>query len=712
MRVEVPGGAVIDLGVTETSPTIGIVDYSRRVTDDFGVTTVVARKFARRMSVRMIMPASNVDAVQRALADLRATPALWVADDRFASLSVTGFYKDFSLDLALPASSYCTLTVEGLAEADAFVDAGIDPAPVGDVSTLQLLQPQTVTDAVLTASSVAETDYPAWSVATTYALGARVIKAATHRIYESAAAGNIGNDPAGVSGKWLDVGPTNRWAMFDQALGSVTSADGSIVVTLDPDAAINAVALLDVDAATVRVQAAGYDRTLAPVARPGMVTFLDMPPTATPVTVTISGSGAVSVGTLMLGTLVGLGTTEISPTAGITDYSRKETDDFGDVIVVERAWAKRMSVRALLRTDALDTVAGRITAVRARPCLWIGDEGTEAVTIYGFFKDFSIEVGENVSALSLSIEGLSAAGKVAPIDIGGDVSWVDVVDDDPSRPKPQDGADVTSENTAANTAAVGAKSADVVLDELNLTGELGLENENFVKRMEGVDPVTGFQRATIMVDYMGIARASQAIVAGPDGSVIGWAANEFYWYDTGVPGSVPRQAGKIVDGRWTLWDVYIDKLEVGSVIRQSINPGAVTDSATFTAPDVTITSASETTIIETPFFEVGDALYGKALAGVSFLQDGTSNFDTAIRVRSYIDTGGGYVLVRDKIGGMDVDSGNARFASNVGFNLRLSSGTPARIKITGQASLLPSGHGTLSSSVVREPAIDLFRGQR
>jgi hypothetical protein len=712
MRVEVPGGAVIDLGVTETSPTIGIVDYSRRVTDDFGVTTVVARKFARRMSVRMIMPASNVDAVQRALADLRATPALWVADDRFASLSVTGFYKDFSLDLALPASSYCTLTVEGLAEADAFVDPGIDPAPVGDVSTLQLLQPQTVTDAVLTASSVAETDYPAWSVATAYALGARVIKAATHRIYESAAAGNIGNDPAGVSGKWLDVGPTNRWAMFDQALGSVTSADGSIVVTLDPDAAINAVALLDVDAATVRVQAAGYDRTLAPVARPGMVTFLDMPPTATAVTITLSGAGAVSVGTMMLGTLVGLGTTEISPTAGITDYSRKETDDFGDVVVVERAWAKRMSVRALLRTDALDTVAGRITAVRARPCLWIGDEGTEAVTIYGFFKDFSIEVGENVSALSLSIEGLSAAGKVAPINIGGDVSWVDIVDDDPARPKPQDGADVTSENTAANTAMVGAKSADVVLDELNLTGELGLDNENFVKRMEGVDPVTGFQRATIMVDYMGIARASQAIVAGPGGSVIGWAANEFYWYDTGVPGSVPRQAGKIVDGRWTLWDVYIDKLEVGSVIRQSINPGAVTDSATFTAPDVTITSASETTIIETPFFEVGDALYGKALAGVSFLQDGTSNFDTAIRVRSYIDTGGGYVLVRDKIGGMDVDSGNARFASNVGFNLRLSSGTPARIKITGQASLLPSGHGTLSSSVVREPAIDLFRGQR
>lgn len=276
----------------------------------------------------------------------------------------------------------------------------------------------------------------------------------------------------------------------------------------------------------------------------------------------------------------------------------------------------------------------------------------------------------------------------------------------------QAGADKTSDNIAANTAMVGGKLSGVVLDELNLTGELGLGNENFVKRMEGVDPVTGFQRATIMVDYMGIARASQAIVAGPDGSVIGWAANEFYWYDTGVPGSVPRQAGKIVDGRWTLWDVYIDKLEVGSVIRQSINPGAVTASTTFTGPDVTITSASETAIIETGFFEVGDLLYGKAIAGVHFLQDGTLNFDTAMRIRSYIDTGAGYTPLDDFVSGQDVDSGNVRFCWNVGFSIELSSSTPTRIKITGQASLLPSGHGTLSSSAARTPVISLMKGQR
>ena len=308
-------------------------------------------------------------------------------------------------------------------------------------------------------------------------------------------------------------------------------------------------------------------------------------------------------------------------------------------------------------------------------------------------------------------ESPMARGDLAAIVLASEIAFTN--GDLLSDLKPAEaGADKTSNNVAADTAKVGGKLSGVVLDELNLTGELGLDNENFVKRMEGVDPVTGFQRATIMVDYMGIARASQAIVAGPEGSVIGWAANEFYWYDTGVPGSVPRQAGKIVDGRWTLWDVYIDKLEVGSVIRQSINPGAVTASTTFTGPDVTITSASETAIIETGFFEVGDLLYGKAIAGVHFLQDGTLNFDTAMRIRSYIDTGAGYTPLDDFVSGQDVDSGNVRFSWNVGFSIELSSSTPTRIKITGQASLLPSGHGTLSSSAARTPVISLMKGQR
>jgi len=433
VKVVTAGGETIELGTTETAPTIGIIDYSKRVTDDFGVTTVVERGFARRMSVRLGVPFDDVDGLQRRLADLRATSAMWVADERFNSLSVRGFYKEFEIDLAVPPLSFCTLTVEGMVATDQLTDAGGDPAPTGYASTLQLLQPVIMTNSVLATSSVIEDDYPEWSAGISYALGAHVIKAATHRVYESAKAANVGNDPAGASGLWIDVGPTKRWAMFDQALGTASTATGSIEVTLTAGT-VQAVALLDVVATAVRVRATGYDRTLAVGA--GAVTFLDLPSVTGAVTVTITGPSTVSVGTLLIGSLVALGITEASPTAGITDYSRKDVDDFGEVTIVQRAWAKRMTAKALIRTDAIDAVANRITAVRARPSLWIGQAGLDSLTIYGFFKDFSIEAGDGVSKLSLSIEGLSVAAKVEPLS----VEWENIKDSNPAKPKPDDGA--------------------------------------------------------------------------------------------------------------------------------------------------------------------------------------------------------------------------------------------------------------------------------
>lgn len=409
MKVIAPGDVEIDLGITEATPSIGITDYSRRETDDFGVTAVVPRKFARRMTLRFKLPSASVDDVQQTLADLRAVPAQWVASEDFAWLNFEGFYKDFSIDHAAGEASFCSLTVEGLAESETVTDSGEDPSPVG-ASSLMLIQPAAITTGTLVASNVPETDWPEWSNITVYAHGAKVIKAATHRIYESAVDTNVGNDPAGTSGKWIDVGPTNRWAMFDEALGTVTTRADSIAVTLDAGTA-NAVALLDVVGATVRVQKGAYDQTKAVTS--GAITFLDVPAATGNIVVTVSGSGSVTVGTLVVGQLVMLGITEASPTSSIADYSRKEFDDFGEPTIVERAWSKRMTAAALIDTAALDIVANRIAAVRAKPAIWIGRAGTDALTIYGFFKDFGIEVGQTVSKLSLSVEGLSKAAPAA-----------------------------------------------------------------------------------------------------------------------------------------------------------------------------------------------------------------------------------------------------------------------------------------------------------
>lgn len=221
-------------------------------------------------------------------------------------------------------------------------------------------------------------------------------------------------------------------------------------------ARIEGVALLDVMAATVRVEADGYDLTQAVTG--GAVTFLDLGGKGS-VKVTISGAGTVSVGTLLIGRVVALGTTEASPTAGITDFSRKEVDDFGEVTIVKRGYAKRMTAKALIRTDALDIVANRIAAVRALPSLWIGQDGLDCLTVYGFFRDFGIETGAGVSKLSLSIEGLSAADKAAPL-----IEWEAV--GNTGGKKPTDNADKTSDNTAKDTSSVGGTPSKTINDQL------------------------------------------------------------------------------------------------------------------------------------------------------------------------------------------------------------------------------------------------------
>ncbi|WP_380925490.1 hypothetical protein [Sphingomonas leidyi] len=410
-------GTAADLGVTETSPTISLVDYSRRETDAFGVTTVVQRAWAKRIALRTRIAAKDVDDVRRHMVAARATAALWIGEPEFDALTLYGFYKEFELALELGEVSFFTLTVEGLPEADASAPA-IDPAPAG-VSDFKVIRPALITDATLTASNVPEADYPAWSAIANYAAGERCTRAGTHRVYESAVDGNVGYDPAAGPVQWVDAGPTNRWAMFDQALGTTSTATGSIVVTVAPGVPITALAVLDVVGASVRVQAPGYDRTQLVNGDAEALTFLDLGTAAgASITVTVAaGAGEpVLVGTLLVGTLTPLGQAETQPTIGITDFSRKDTDDFGTTTVVQRAWAKRMAVRSLVSSAAVGGLLRGMASLRATPALWIASEGFDSLVVYGFYRDFSVEVADGVSTCSVTVEGLSTAAPLPAAD--------------------------------------------------------------------------------------------------------------------------------------------------------------------------------------------------------------------------------------------------------------------------------------------------------
>lgn len=293
---------------------------------------------------------------------------------------------------------------------------------------MKLIRPSTINDAALVSSTVAETDHAAWSSAITYALGALVIK--NHRIWSSAQASNTNHDPAtsGVSW-WVDTGPTNRWAMFDDKVGTLTTATETMVVTLAPGR-IDSVTLLQVVASTVTIEmtvGAGLvylrsfslidDSTVTdwfgyffdPIRPKDYVLAMDLPVYGeAETTITFDKpSGDVSCGMCIVGQQSDVGGTLASPSVGINDYSKKVTDDFGYTSVVERSFSKRMGAKLILSNGEIDRVHSVLSSVRAIPVVWVGTDQLSAMLIFGFFRDFEIDIAyATFSYCTLNIEGM------------------------------------------------------------------------------------------------------------------------------------------------------------------------------------------------------------------------------------------------------------------------------------------------------------------
>jgi hypothetical protein len=296
---------------------------------------------------------------------------------------------------------------------------------------MKIIRPTTITDAILTSSTVAETDYAAYNAATTYALGDRVIvTTGVHKIYESLQAGNVGHAVTDDSW-WLEISATNRWKVFDGKIADQTSNATSINYVLAPGA-IDAIALLNMDATSVQITLTDptygvvYDQTIdlvstsnvvdgytyffEPIIRRTALALLDIPPySAASGSITIANTGGTAkVGEIVLGRQSDIGETEYGPSIGIIDYSKKEADTFGNYIVLERAYSKRISCQLFLLNGKVDEVVRQLELYRATPLVWVAAEDFSSLIVYGFYKSFDIVIpGPTVSNCSLEIEGLT-----------------------------------------------------------------------------------------------------------------------------------------------------------------------------------------------------------------------------------------------------------------------------------------------------------------
>lgn len=107
-------GQQADLGIALYGTGVGIIDYSRKATDEFGNTVVVQRDFSKRAEFDVVVDTTRVSHVQRVLAGIRAQPVIWIGEESYEATILFGYYRDFSISISGPSVSDATITVEGL----------------------------------------------------------------------------------------------------------------------------------------------------------------------------------------------------------------------------------------------------------------------------------------------------------------------------------------------------------------------------------------------------------------------------------------------------------------------------------------------------------------------------------------------------------------------------------------------------------------------
>jgi hypothetical protein len=287
-------------------------------------------------------------------------------------------------------------------------------------------------------NSIAEPDTTigevVWTSAT-YAVGDKRIVVSTHRTYQCAVAGLRTISPDLDTANWVDIGPTNKWAMFDILRATTSnSPSGTITVTLNPGQLFNSVAVMQLTAQTVTISASSvlgggivYTKTLNLQNRKptgwydyyfsdiefkqntavfGILEYSDLI-----VTITISnGTSTVYCGGIVIGRAQDLGYTQLGCASQALNFSTITRDTFGNAQVVQRRSVPKTTQTVIFEHTEIDRLEYLRDLLNAVPAVWSGlddqtdDNYFDAFLIMGIYRDFTIRSDNVYSTLNLELE--------------------------------------------------------------------------------------------------------------------------------------------------------------------------------------------------------------------------------------------------------------------------------------------------------------------
>jgi hypothetical protein len=278
---------------------------------------------------------------------------------------------------------------------------------------------------------ISETSDGASIVTTGSQNGVHTGTASIHLVFESLKDFNLNNIPLSSNTHWLKVSSTNRWRMLDSSISSRTSNLDTVDVVLNIFGRINAVAMLNLRAASVRVimtngtEGVVYDRSenlsstvginnwyswyFSPIVRQRGILFSDLPTYQdTELNVIITDiDNMAEIGALVVGNSTLFGVTQYGMNVGIIDFSIKQRDTFGNISVIERGFSRRTSLTVWAENSLVDEIVNVLSDIRAKPAVYEGSEQFGSSLVYGFYRDFDVAVEmPTASLLDITIEGL------------------------------------------------------------------------------------------------------------------------------------------------------------------------------------------------------------------------------------------------------------------------------------------------------------------
>ena len=286
---------------------------------------------------------------------------------------------------------------------------------------MRLIYPGTITDAVLTASSLSEDDTAVvWSSITTYNLNDEVYDLTTHRVYKSSQGSNLNKQPVGDDGTWwVEQGATNKWKVFDTYLAdpAVGTTEISWDITVPSDKNWTRVAVFGPKGVSVNVTVVDSGETetcnkTVTLEDPDFtydwesfwlqgdefryrneIVFEDVlgePDSTITVKVTTTASAACECGQIVVGVGYNLGFTVDGTDVSIEDYSKTSVDAFGRKVITKRDYAKNVKYQVAYNTDEGNRLLRLLGELRATPVVYYVDANTDqfGTTSYGYFTRF------------------------------------------------------------------------------------------------------------------------------------------------------------------------------------------------------------------------------------------------------------------------------------------------------------------------------------